>query len=329
MVRKSCGVVLWALLAGSPALAQQWATKMFETTSHDFGTVPRSARAEFRFVLRNPYLPDVHVAGAKPSCRCTIVRVEKPLLKSHEKGAVIASLNTKAFRGKRNATITVTIDRPYDAQVRLHVTGDIRDDVDLEPGSVVLGSVGEGTPVERTVSVSRRGYGLWQIGEVSSHAEYLSAEVVQTTRHADRTTCRLRVRLAPDAPIGPIREHLVLVTNDPRYRGIPLLVEGRVVPPVTVSPATLFLGVVEPGAKVTKRLVVRGGEPFRITAVTSEGGHFQFQPQRDDEPRPMHVIPVTFLAGEEPGEVRETIRIQTDLTVEPPELATFAVVDAP
>jgi hypothetical protein len=43
----------------------------------------------------------------------------------------------------------------------------------------------------------------------------------------------------------------------------------------------------------------------------------------------MHVIPVTFIAGEEPGEVRETIRIETDLTVEPPELATFAVVKAP
>ncbi len=329
MVRRSCCVVLWTVLIASPAVAQQWAAKMFETTSHDFGSVPASSKAEFRFVLRNLYIPDVHVAGAVPSCGCISTRIETPLLKTHEKGAVVATLNTKAFRGKRSVTITVTIDRPYHARVPLHVKGDIRGDVVLEPGAVALGTVRQGTSVEKTVVVSRKGRGLWQILEVKGAAPYLTGEVVETKRYADRATCRLRVRLGPDAPAGTIRDHLVLVTNDPRYRGIPVLVEGRVVPAVTVTPATLFLGVVEPGGKVTKRLVVRGGKPFRITAVTSDGNHFQCQPDVDDEPKPMHVVPVTFIAGEEPGEVRETIRIQTDLPAEPPELATFAVVKAP
>lgn len=329
MVRRSCCLVVLAVVVGSPALAQQWATKMFEATSHDFGSVPRSAKAEFRFVFRNLYVPDVHVAGARPSCGCTSTRIDKALLKTHEKGAVVATLNTKAFRGKRDVTITVTLDRPYHARVQLHVKGDIRDDVVLEPGAVALGTVRQGTPVEKTVAVSRTGYGSWRILEVKSSAKYLKAEVLQTTRSADRATCRVRVRLAPDAPVGTVRDHLVLVTNDPRYRGIPVLVEGRVVSALTVTPETLFLGVVEPGCKVTRSLVVRGGEPFRITAVTSEGGHFEFQPKLDDQPKPLHVIPVTFIAGEEPGEVKETIRIQTDLTAEPPELATFAVVEAP
>ena len=324
MVRRSCCVVLWAVLAGSPALAQPWATKMFETTSHDFGSVPRSAKAEFRFVFRNLYLPDVHIADAQPSCRCTSTRIESALLKTHEKGAVVATLNTKNFRGKRDVTIAVTIDRPYQARVQLHVKGDIRDDVLLEPGGVTLGTVRQGTPVEKTVAVSRTGYGSWQVLEVKSSAGYLTAEVVETTRSADRATCRVRVRLAPDAPVGTVRNQLVLVTNDSRYRGIPLLVEA-----LTVTPETLFLGVVEPGGKVTKQLVVRGGEPFRITAVTSDGGHFEFRPKLDDPPKPLHVIPLTFIAGEEPGEVKETVRIQTDLTIEPPQLATFAVVEAP
>ena len=43
----------------TPALGQNWTTKMFETTSHDFGTVARGERAEFEFVLENLYVEDV------------------------------------------------------------------------------------------------------------------------------------------------------------------------------------------------------------------------------------------------------------------------------
>ena len=42
-------------------------------------------------------------------------------------------------------TLTVTIDKPFYAQVQLHVSGDIRSDVVFTPGSVQLGSVDEGT----------------------------------------------------------------------------------------------------------------------------------------------------------------------------------------
>jgi hypothetical protein len=44
----------------TPALGLDWTTKMFETTSHDFGTVARGERAEFEFVLKNLYVEDVH-----------------------------------------------------------------------------------------------------------------------------------------------------------------------------------------------------------------------------------------------------------------------------
>jgi len=327
MVRKLCLVLPLALLTGSPAAAEQWAQRLFETTTHDFGSVACNSRAEFRFVLKNIYLPDIHVATARPSCGCTSVEIENPLLKTYEKGAIVATLNTRAFRGQRSVTITVTIDRPYTARVQLHVRGYIRDDVVLEPGVVALGDVDEGTPVEKSVSVSRKGRRTWRILEVNSANPYLSAEVVDTTQARDRVSCQLLVRLDPNAPAGIIRDHLILVTNDPRSQRIPVLVEGRVVSGVTVSPATLFLGVVAPGDKVTRKLVVRGKQPFRVTSITSDGAHFRSESALGDVPKPVHVVPVTFLAGDEPGKVVETIHIQTDLNEVPPVLATFAVVE--
>ena len=48
-------VVGCVLSAASAGLAQNWAAAMFETNSHNFGSVARGAKAEYEFVLTNKY----------------------------------------------------------------------------------------------------------------------------------------------------------------------------------------------------------------------------------------------------------------------------------
>ena len=69
------------LLLAAPCPAQDWARKMFQKTSHDFGTIARDAKAEFAFVVTNNSKKDVRIAGVRASCGCTTPRVEKSLLK--------------------------------------------------------------------------------------------------------------------------------------------------------------------------------------------------------------------------------------------------------
>lgn len=325
MPRRLVLLLLVSLAPALPAEGQSWAGEMFETTTHDFGAVARRAKAEYEFVLTNPYLEDVHVASARSTCGCTIVTVKKPLLKTYEKGAIVATLNTGAFLGQRSATITVTFDQPNDARVQLHVKGYIRDDVVLEPNSVRFGAVDHGTPVEKTISVSRRGQGNWRILEARSRNPHLSGQVLSTTRHRDRVSCQVRVCLSPDSPAAVIREYLELVTTDRRFPVVPVLVEGEVISGVTVSPAALFIGVVRPGQQVTRQLVVRGKEPFRIASVTSQGGCLKVSSPASDQPKPIHVIPVTFVAGQHSGKAVQTIHIDTDSGAGA-KVAAFAVV---
>ncbi len=120
-----------ALAACSSLSAQDWALKMFETTSHDFGTVAAGAKAEHEFVLKNIYLEDVHIASVTASCGCTIPSVRNDTLKTYQKGAVVATFNTAQFQGARGATLTVVFDRPYPAVVQLQVTMPV-----LRPGAV-------------------------------------------------------------------------------------------------------------------------------------------------------------------------------------------------
>ena len=93
---------------------------------------------------------------------------------------------------------------------------------------------------------------------------------------------------------------------------VPLEVRGRVVSPLTISPASLFLGVLDPGQAVTKQLVVKGNKPFKVLNVKCDGAGFEFKPPAD-EPKNLHFIPVTFTAGENPGKITQDIEIETDL----------------
>ena len=112
MIRASMPSLLAALLLAVPCSAQEWADKMFAARSHDFGSIARGAKAEFAFELTNLYLEDVHIASVRASCGCTTPRIEKDTLKTYEKGAVIAHINSDRFLGNQGATITVTIDKP-------------------------------------------------------------------------------------------------------------------------------------------------------------------------------------------------------------------------
>jgi hypothetical protein len=84
----ACGIAVVVACCGSPALAQEWAKKMFPVTSHNFGTVAKGAKTEYRFVFRNVYKEDLHVVGVRTSCGCTSPEVTRHDLKTHETGEV-------------------------------------------------------------------------------------------------------------------------------------------------------------------------------------------------------------------------------------------------
>ena len=326
MVRKAILALQLAALAASPLFGQEWARKMFETTSHDFGEIARGAKAEYEFVLKNIYVKDVRIAGVRVSCGCTTPRIKKSLLKTYEKGAIVASINSSNFFGRQSSTITVTIDEPGYAQVRLHVKVFIQPDVVLRPAGVELGSVDQGTPVEKSISVSCTRRRDWRILEVKSPNPHLSGEVVETARQGSGVSYKLRVRLDEHAPPGYINDHLILVTNDHRSKQLPVMVQGRVLPAITVSPSPLFLGTVQFGQKVSKRLVVRGKTPFRITSFTADCDCFEFPASVAGAAKPLHLVPVDFVARGKTGKVVGTIRIETDLEDAAAELSAYAVV---
>ncbi len=300
------------LLGAAPASAQDWAKQMFSETSHNFGNVAKGSKTEHRFVFRNKFKEDVRVVGVRTSCGCTTPSVTVKELKTHETSEIVAVFNTKTFVGQHGATLTVTFDKPFRAEVQLRVTGNIRGEVSFDPPFIDLGNVDLGKGAEKKVRVTHLGGTPWEISDVRSVNSDFVVMLSQPLHTGAQTVYDLTLKLKPDAPAGYLKGQLLLVTNDGRAPQIPIDVEGRVVAAVTVSPQLLALGSVQPGGTVTKNVVVRANRPFKVTGVECGPDGCITCPVKET-PAPVHILPVTFQAGGAAGKVERVLRINTDL----------------
>ena len=307
----------WLLLAVAgcglphPVQAQDWAQKMFSVTSHNFGTVAKGSKTEFRFVYRNLYEEDVHVQSVRTSCGCTSPAITKKLVHTHETGEIVATFNTRTFQGQHGATLTVTFDQPFYAEVQLRVAGNIRGDVTFDPPSINLGNVDLGSGAEQRVRVTHVGASPWQITDVRSANSNFEVVLSQPQHTGAQSVYDLTLRLKQSAPAGYINDQLILVTNDPRATQIPMDVEGRIVAEVTVSPQVLALGTVSAGGSVTKNIVVRANRPFCVTGIVCSDGCLSCPAK--ETPAKVHILPVTFQAGDVGGCIERRLTITTDL----------------
>lgn len=244
-----------------------WAAKMFANTEHDFRTVGRGTSAEYHFEFENIYREDVHVAAVRTSCGCTTPTLTSDLVGPNQRAAVVATLNTKTHIGTKAATITVVFDKPSYAEVRLKVQGHIRTDITFDPPEVDFGQFDAGLPQSREVVITRTGNPNWSITDVRSHCENLKVKLSAPQRSGGMTRYRMQVDLDGDAPEGDLRHRLTLVSNDTRFPTTEMAINGQVRSSLSISPSAVGMGSISPNGQSTKRLVVRGKEPFSIIGV--------------------------------------------------------------
>jgi hypothetical protein len=316
MFCKAALAALVTVLLPVSASAQEWATKMFATISHDFGTVARGEKAEYAFELENLYVEEVHIASVRASCSCTSPKIVTPTLTTHEKGVILAKFNTSAFLGYRGATLTVTFDKPQFAEVQLQVHGYILGDLTFDPGIVDFGEVDEGNASEQEILVNHAGDDGWRIVATHCADSYLSATATEVSRRGGQVAYRIAVRLEKQAPSGYFASHLILDTGGTRQVSVP--VTGMIRTPISLSPESLFLGPVEPGQTVTKQLVVRSRQPFRVSEAACDSPAFTVVVQDGASEKKVHLISVTFQAGKKSGTLQAHIYVATSIGNAPP-----------
>ncbi|MGL6196311.1 MAG: DUF1573 domain-containing protein [Thermoguttaceae bacterium] len=305
--------------------AQSWADNMFEIKSHNFGSVPLLSDTRYSFVFHNKEKEDVHILSATSSCSCTEPIITKRTIKSGEKGEIIAKINTSGQHVKnKGATITVKFDRPREAIVQLEVSVYIRPDIVLSSGAVDFGAVQEGKEVSRKLTLQYAGDPKWELVKIqrANDNKYIHAraERKELAENGRDIIYEITVTLSPKTPPGYVREILRFVTNEKRsnakgqgeFAAIELPITGIVMDPLVAKPSPFQFGSVSPGETVTKYMVLRAAQPFKVKSVTSDDNRLYFSPS--DQVSSIHIIAVTITSEQNSAEkVSRLIKVNTDL----------------
>ena len=282
--------MIWAALAGCvlaglstpKAEAAKWADALFVERAHDFGPVPRGAKVKHEFVLQNRLAEPVTILSLRPSCGCTSGRASASSVNPGGSAVVEAQMDTRNFLGRKATILFVTLVTASgrEAEVRLNVVSNILADIVLNPGSIDFGAVLKGQGASQTLNIDRINGRDWRFERMVSGSQALTAQLVETKRDlkTGSVSYRLEVGVKPDAPSGPLREEIRLLSNDRETPSIPIMVTGWVRGDLTASPSLLTLGEVNSSEGKQGRFIIRASKPFTITQVEGAGDGFSVTP---------------------------------------------------
>ena len=113
-----------------------------------------------------------------------------------------------------------------------------------------------------------------------------------------------------------MKRELNLRTNDPASPLIAILVEADVQTSLTVSPAVVRLGMGQVGDSLTRKVVVRAQQPFRIVGVEGQGDGITLSSELPATPAATQVLTFKCQLGKA-GELRKQLLIKTDQSATP------------
>ena len=315
--------------AVAPQRELNWAEKMFDRLKIDFGVVARGADTRFRVIITNKYKETVHIASVTTTCGCAAAKPAKETLASLESTYIEVTMDTRKFTNRKDSNVIVKFDQPFYEEVRVPVTAYIRTDVVIQPGGVDFGSIGKGLGAERRVNVAYAGRDTWAIRDIVSKNPNVSVKAQETARGGGRVSYDLIVAVKPEAPLGDLREQLILMTDDAGNPQIPLLVEGRVESEFSVNQDVVSFGLVKPGERKTVNVVIRGRRPFAIKNIESERTSGTFEVRLPQEAKTIHVLPLTLVAPTTGGSIDEMFTVTIDGSNDTVIFKALAKVDAP
>jgi Protein of unknown function (DUF1573) len=235
MMLRSTLVLLTALwVSTGTASATSWADALFDDLTHDFGAAPYGATVRRVFTITNTTGQKVRITSVRVSCGCVSAAVTRRDLSPGEKASLVVSVDTRRFKGATTKTVYVRFDQPEDAEVRLTIGANSRDDLAVAPASLAFAQVATGRPAvsssESKASVTvTMGDSACNVLGVTCDSEYIQPSVALLSRQAGGVSYQVSAILRGNLPVGSYYSTVWLTTNSaamPRV-AVPVIVEVK------------------------------------------------------------------------------------------------------
>ena len=270
-----------------PVVAQDWGAKMLDRTEIRFGSVARLADTTFKVKVKNPFIEEIQISNLSTSCGCISWQDKLPIsIPSKQERELTIRLDTVGHSGDKNVRAIISLYEPTKGSastVTIPVQGRIRSDFEVRPSYVGFGPIDLGKSYLQRISINYiGGRPGWKIVSAKVSSPHLTAQISETGRSGGTATFEVVVQIDANAPLGVLRDQLVLTTNEQGESPISVPVEAKIESDIMVTDAQF--GPVTPGTTKTMSVIVRGKKPFKIEKVDRITREVRAKPALDDTP---------------------------------------------
>ena len=171
-------VVLSAALFSCGTLLAQAGPKIEASESqYSFGSVYQGTVVKHVFTLRNAGKDTLQIENVRSSCGCTVAMVDKKNVAPGESTLVEASFNSDRFAGHVSKDIYVQSNDPAQPVTKLSLTGEVKVDLSISPGTIYFSGLKEGAQVTRKLALINTSENTISIHEISSTVPDLRFEL--------------------------------------------------------------------------------------------------------------------------------------------------------
>ena len=238
-----------------------------EAPVHDFGSVSQGSKVIHDFVIKNAGTADLVVQRVQPACGCTVSTVMPSTIAPGTSGTIHVEFDTAGFSGEKLKTVRLYTNDIDEPSSMVTLKGMIEGEVLVEPKRVFLGEIIRGAAVEVPVEIAVRPGSKARISGVKVFSEHVALKQDQ----GDEKKRHLIVSLKPGAPLGELRDRVVVTLTNASSSSINIPIWGMISGAVRLKPSSLAFGIMEEGKALSRTVRVEnvGQAPVSIKAVKS------------------------------------------------------------
>jgi hypothetical protein len=242
----------------------------------DAGRVSRGERIRVEFVLENRGEGALEIRAVQPACGCTVASFDRTVAPG-ARGKVEAVVDTTAFSGPISKSLTVVSNDPDHPRLLLTVQAEVQAHLLSSPSTVRF--VHTRTLPAETVGVTvfspdEAGLAVTAVESLLPHVTASAREATESERVAAGTgrQWRIEATLDAEAPIGPLRDFLIVRTNHPQQSELQIPLSGVVRPVLHLTPKAAEFGELSLAGQARRMvltLINFGAEPIEIRSVAT------------------------------------------------------------
>lgn len=237
----------------------------------EFGQMDQNMAKTLTLTISNLGDGVLAIGDVEVSCGCTAADPIKDRLEPGESTELNVTFNSERFSGETLKYLTISSNDPFNSSLEIPVHSNVRPVMTIKPKKQAYSfSVTAGEPTERIITFTA----VDEPELVMTHRarlrdSKLDVEILPSET-GDPKQKRVRVSLKPDAPVGLVREAVILETNVEAWASLSIDFSIQVTAPIRLEPQVHNFRYLQRGQEAKKQFAVFYDEGIDLEILRGE-----------------------------------------------------------